>query len=206
MEVLLVTSSGALSPGPLTIAILREGARKGWKEGFDAALGHVIVEFPLTILLALGASMILSSDVCVIATGILGGSSLLILAALSLLDVLRSVRGVELECREWNMSGVTLGILLSALNPQFLAWWATVGLKIVVDIVAYGGLALLFALYLLHAWVDFTWLTLLAYMSYRGLRFSGRLRTLISALFTVILAYYGISFLANSLLVLSRSQ
>ncbi|MEM3927139.1 MAG: LysE family transporter, partial [Desulfurococcaceae archaeon] len=42
---IVVTASGALSPGPLTVATISLGTRNGWKSGFMIAIGHSMIEF-----------------------------------------------------------------------------------------------------------------------------------------------------------------
>jgi threonine/homoserine/homoserine lactone efflux protein len=53
-EVVLLSASGVLSPGPLFLANLIYGSKGGLHSGIKIALGHTIVELPLIILLALG--------------------------------------------------------------------------------------------------------------------------------------------------------
>ena len=53
-EVILVSASGVLSPGPLFFANIIYGSKQGVTAGFKTAFGHTIVEFPLVIVLASG--------------------------------------------------------------------------------------------------------------------------------------------------------
>ena len=62
------------------------------------------------------------------------------------------------------------GIMFSALNPFFIVWWLTVGLKLVSDamlIWAFGGALVVF---MLHIWMDFAWLGSVAFLASRGSR------------------------------------
>ena len=52
-EVVLLSASGVLSPGPLFLANLIYGSKGGYHSGIKIALGHTIVELPLIIILAL---------------------------------------------------------------------------------------------------------------------------------------------------------
>lgn len=52
-EVVLLSASGVLSPGPLFWANLIYGSKGGYHSGIKIALGHTIVELPLIIILAL---------------------------------------------------------------------------------------------------------------------------------------------------------
>ena len=53
-EVILVSASGVLSPGPLFFINIIYGSKQGITGGIKIAFGHTIVEFPLVIALALG--------------------------------------------------------------------------------------------------------------------------------------------------------
>ncbi|HZA06729.1 MAG TPA: hypothetical protein VE619_03410, partial [Nitrososphaeraceae archaeon] len=55
-EVVLLSTSGVLSPGPLFLTNLIYGSRQGSHAGIKIAYGHTIVELPLIILLALSLS------------------------------------------------------------------------------------------------------------------------------------------------------
>jgi threonine/homoserine/homoserine lactone efflux protein len=52
-EVVLLSASGVLFPGPLILTNLIYGSKGGFHSGIKIALGHTIVELPLIILLAL---------------------------------------------------------------------------------------------------------------------------------------------------------
>jgi len=53
-EVILVSASGVLSPGPLFFINIIYGSKQGVTAGMKIAFGHTMVEFPLVITLALG--------------------------------------------------------------------------------------------------------------------------------------------------------
>jgi threonine/homoserine/homoserine lactone efflux protein len=62
---------------------------------------------------------------------------------------------------------VIAGILLSASNPYFLIWWATIGLKLATDARSFGIWA--FPLFALTHWsVDCGWLLALSLASFKG--------------------------------------
>ena len=72
-KVVLVTSSGALSPGPLTASTVAAGTQKGWKAGFWVSVGHTIVEFPLVFLIAVGVALIFANPLVRWSVGTIGG-------------------------------------------------------------------------------------------------------------------------------------
>ncbi|MCX7668933.1 MAG: lysine transporter LysE, partial [Anaerolineae bacterium] len=49
---MLISLSGALSPGPLTALAIGEGARAGRWAGTRLAIGHGLVEIPLVFAIA----------------------------------------------------------------------------------------------------------------------------------------------------------
>ncbi|TFG49810.1 MAG: hypothetical protein E4H40_02360, partial [Candidatus Brocadiia bacterium] len=68
---------------------------------------------------------------------------------------------------------VAAGILLSAGNPYFLLWWATIGLKLATDARSFGILA--FPLFAITHWtVDCVWLLALSWASFKGKKLLGQ--------------------------------
>jgi len=87
------------------------------------------------------------------------------------------------------------GIVLTACNPFFLVWWATVGLKLTTQAVALGVLA--FALFALIHWLcDLVWLEAISLASHRGVSLlSPRSQKVILALCAAVMAGFGVRFL-----------
>ena len=73
LKVMVITSSGALSPGPLTVSIIRRGIDEGGRAGFLASLGHMAAEFPLVMLIGVGIVVFLMNDLAIFIVGIVGG-------------------------------------------------------------------------------------------------------------------------------------
>ena len=84
MKVVVITSSGALSPGPLTFSILKKGTEEGARAGFFASLGHMVVELPLVYLIGLGVITFLFNDFVMFITGIVGGVFILLFGVLTM--------------------------------------------------------------------------------------------------------------------------
>ena len=53
-KVIMISLSGVMAPGPVTAVVIASGARNRYA-GILMALGHGIVEFPLMIVIVLGA-------------------------------------------------------------------------------------------------------------------------------------------------------
>jgi threonine/homoserine/homoserine lactone efflux protein len=54
---------------------------------------------------------------------------------------------------------IIVGIFFSAMNPFFIIWWLTVGLKLIFDSIYYLGLlkVLLFYFHLIRGWIRPGW-------------------------------------------------
>jgi threonine/homoserine/homoserine lactone efflux protein len=118
------------------------------------SVGHGIVEMPLICLLMLGLGLVFELDPVKIAIGLLGGGFLLWMGT----DILRH-RPINADTPEtvFSKGSLTTGIVLSATNPYFLLWWATVGLNLAVGASELGTTALiLFAI--VHWLCDVVWL------------------------------------------------
>ena len=87
--VVLLSASGAPSPGPLFLASTLRAPKHGGQWGIECAIGHTLVEFPLVIGLTVGLQTILRplTDLIAIARGIV----LLVFASVQLLQVSRRI-------------------------------------------------------------------------------------------------------------------
>ncbi len=205
VEIIAVTVayslSGVLSPGPLTAAVVAEGAIGGWKSGVKAAAGHMLFEMPYVILVtALFNATSLLRGVPLNLLAVLSSLYMLYLAYLGLRDALK---GVEIEPKGGGRPFLT-GFLLTGLNPYFLLWWLSQGAGILDAWRRATGLILLPALYLSHVWLDFTWLGLLAEGVKRGVavfRRNGYRAVLAGA--SILLAYMALKTLADALFLSS---
>jgi threonine/homoserine/homoserine lactone efflux protein len=157
-----------MAPGAITAAALAAGTRRR-HAGALIAVGHGIVEFPLIVLIILGVGWLLQIAAVRVAIGLAGGGIMLWMAV----GLLRALRAPALESvAPPQRHPVWIGIVLTATNPFFLVWWATVGLKLTVDAAALGTTA--FALFAAIHWVcDLVWLEILTVASHSGTRLLG---------------------------------
>jgi threonine/homoserine/homoserine lactone efflux protein len=162
-NVLVISLSGALAPGPVTAAAIGMGSRNRFA-GALIALGHGIIEFPLMVLLIFGVGRLLTRPSVSTAIGLIGGGFLILMGV----QMLRELGRVKVEAAPMTRSGpLTTGILLSAGNPYFLIWWATVGLTLITTAKEFGVWA--FVLFALTHWLcDLVWLTALSWASFKG--------------------------------------
>jgi len=199
IEVTLITASGVLSPGPLTFSAAILGMKRGWRAGFLTAVGHTLFEFPLVLVIAIGAVEIIKKAWILNLIGIIGGIALLIFSALTLVDLVNIIKGKKERTLKVSANPLIAGLAFTALNPYFIIWWITVGLKLITDILIVGGAVLIILLYPLHVWMDYAWLSLIAFLSSKGKRLGQKVQVAIMVIFVAILTYYGASFLINSL-------
>ncbi|MCD6514629.1 MAG: LysE family transporter, partial [Candidatus Odinarchaeota archaeon] len=81
-KVVSVTSSGVLSPGPLTASTVAVGTKDGARAGLLVSIGHTIVEFPLVILIAFGITIIFTNELATRIISLLGAGMLFFLSYL----------------------------------------------------------------------------------------------------------------------------
>ena len=147
IEVVVISLSGVMAPGPVTAAAIGMGTRSRYA-GALIAVGHGVVEFPLMILIVLGVGRILKLPTAQIIIGLAGGIFLLIMA----IQMMKSLRSAEKqEIKAAKSAPVLTGIILSASNPYFLLWWATVGLALATAATGIGIWA--FVLFAIVHWL-----------------------------------------------------
>lgn len=200
LTVVLVTASGAFAPGPLFFGTLVHGAKNGLRAGFSSATGHMAVEFPLVLLLALGLVGASAQPVVRQAVSILGGAALLIFGGLQLREALKGPTTGDLSNSRLPANSIFLGVVFTALNPFFIIWWLTIGSKLVVEALIFASLAGVFLMYVSHVWMDYAFLGAGAYFAKRGVQFVGSKGfRLLLAIFGLFLIYFGVVFVSSAL-------
>lgn len=186
-----ISLSGVIAPGPVTAATLAAGARRRHAGALIAA-GHGIVEFPLMLLVMAGADRLLGSPPVRIAIGLLGGGFLLLMGAQVLLA---ARRGQTARRHEGSRHPLWTGMLLTAGNPYFLLWWATIGLALAAQAVQLGALA--FAIFAVVHWLcDLAWLELLSLAAHRGSAlFGARGERVVAVVCGAALTFFGLRFI-----------
>lgn len=128
--------SGAMMPGPMLAVEIEGSLRKGFWAGPAVVAGHVVLELLVVGLLFVGLREILVNPWVSAAIGILGGGYLAWMGVGMIKSALRKEISLDNPKTGGNAkrTGTYLrlagsGFLLSASNPYFLIWWATVGLS-----------------------------------------------------------------------------
>lgn len=175
LYVILISTSGVMSPGPLFFVNLYYGSKYGIFNGLKIAIGHTIVELPLVILLFYGldnySSLFLSEDFLKI-IGVIGGIFMVFFSFLQINSIITknySETSNNKRSKYDIKNPLLIGIIFTALNPFFLIWWSTIGLKLVSDSIYlfgyYEGIVILFAS---HIWMDYFWLGITSFMAFKG--------------------------------------
>jgi len=194
--VIVISASGVLSPGPLFTANIFYGLKGGTKAGLKMAYGHTIVEFPLVVLLGLGAFSLEGIPEFRTYIAIIGALGLFVFAGIQLKQIFKN----SVEPVIGPKHGPFLaGILLSAFNPFFIIWWLTIGLKLISDALIFWSFWGILIMFLLHIWMDYVWLTSTALVSSRISKIlSNRNFKFLVVGLSVVLVYFGITFLIDA--------
>ncbi len=200
IEVVVISLSGVMAPGPVTAAAIGMGTRSRYA-GPLIAVGHGVVEFPLMILIVLGVGRILKLPTAQIVIGLAGGIFLLIMA----IQMLKSLHSAEKQQGKVTKSAPVLaGIILSAGNPYFLVWWATVGLTLATTATGIGIWA--FVVFAIVHWLcDLIWLSALSWASFKGSVLLGpRGMRIVLMVCSAALFVFGLIFIYNAAKILFK--
>ena len=200
IEVIAISASGVLAPGPLFFANVFWGSLGNKWSGLKVAYGHTIVELPLIILLAEGLFILDAAKKYLSIISLLGGIVLLGFAVFQIVNNLRKKRENIAKPLTNSKGPFILGLSLTVLNPFFMLWWFTAGLKLIVDSAQFGAITGAMILFSFHIWMDYAWLVVTAYLASRGARLlKSRYYRVLLFLLSLLLIYYGISYLLEAL-------
>lgn len=191
LEIIGISLSGVMVPGPITAATLAAGARSR-HAGAMIALGHAVVEMPLIAMLAAGVGTFLRSPAVNVGIGLAGGAMLVLMAVQLFLSIRRCESGSPAAIQR---RPFVTGIVLTGANPYFLIWWATIGLALAAKAAAYGA-AVLLTFAVIHWLCDLVWLEVLSAAGHQGSKAFGlRSKRVISVVCAVALFGFGVKFL-----------
>lgn len=193
-QVLVISCSGVMQPGPVTATVITMGTRNRYA-GTLLAIGHGIVEFPLMVVIVLGVGKFFELRGVQIVIGLAGGVFLILMA---IQGVLSSKPNAGTGSKALTGKPILAGIILSAGNPFFLIWWATVGLALATQAAQWGIWAfVLFAL--AHFSMDLIWLQILSWASFKGSVLLGpRGLRIVLMICSAALLIFGLVFIYNA--------
>ena len=194
LSAIAISLSGVMAPGPMTAAALAAGSRHR-HAGVMIAIGHAIIEMPLILLLVVGVASFLESATAKAAIGLTGGVVLLLMGLQLLLSLRQQNNESETPVQRHPL---VIGIVFTAANPYFLVWWATVGLALAAEALAFGVVVLvLFAI--IHWLCDLGWMEVLSMAGFKGSEIFGqRAQFVVSAVCGIVLLGFGGKFLYDA--------
>ena len=204
VEVIAISASGVLAPGPLFFTNILYGTRQGARSGLKVAYGHTVVELPLIILLSVGVFTLAVANRYASVISLVGGIGILGFAGLLIARVVIKKNALSSPTFANSSGPFVAGIVLTALNPFFLLWWFTIGLKLITDSATFGFATGIVILFVFHIWMDYAWLAGTALLASKGRSMlkSKYYPLLLIALATILL-YYGLNFTLTGIAALS---
>ncbi len=193
--VIVVSASGVMAPGPLFAANVSYGLREGAKAGYKMAVGHTIVELPLVVLLGIGSFSLEAFPEFRTVISVFGAITLFVFAGLQIRGILGKK---ELVPSNPKQEAVITGIVFTGLNPFFIIWWLTIGLKLISDAMLMWAFAGVLVVFVLHIWMDFAWLGAVAFLADKSSKILSNKNYKIAMIgLSVMLIYFGITFLSE---------
>lgn len=158
----VVGFGAVVTPGPISTAIVSESTRRGFLVGPLVATGHVLLEFIMVVLLALGISAGLHTPLIVAVVSLVGGALLMWMGGTMVWGAIKGrlalpKPGAEIKLLT-NRQLLGLGMAATLVNPFWYGWWLTVGTAyLAIPQVQALGLAGLMAFYFGHIAGDYLW-------------------------------------------------
>ncbi len=159
--VVLVSLSGVMIPGPMFAVAVAKSYRSPWA-GTQMAIGHVIVEIPLILLIYFGFAQFFENTTVRLVLSLLGGVMIIWMG----IAMFRARAGVVRKGSDLKYNALTAGIITSGLNPYFYLWWATAGSALVMSFLDFGITGLVVFI-LVHWLCDLAWLSFVSFLVYK---------------------------------------
>ncbi|NHI93379.1 MAG: hypothetical protein EAX96_12910 [Candidatus Lokiarchaeota archaeon] len=165
--------SGALSPGPVLVAVIETTPKYGKFTGFLFILGHSILEIIVIIAIFYNLATVLSIPTVYFIFCTIGGVILFYLGYVNIKNINEYSLEKQLEVSEFDTTKlkhpIIQGIILSVSNPFFLIWWGTAGLSNIIslNVFLFGVLGALIY-FLGHVSSDFLWYDIISFSVHYG--------------------------------------
>jgi len=205
--------SGAIAPGPLFTATIKDTLKYGPLSGPMICIGHLLVEIPIIIGLALGVSYVINIPIVRALIGVIGGIGLSYLGFQIVKErkKFEEVSGSTLETVNIDrkkfkrnlIPPLKTGFIFTILNPAMIIWWSTIGNSLVMRGLLIGFIGV-FLLFIGHWFADVSWYTFLSVSISKGKKFiSPRVYEITLLGCGIFLLSLGLYFLYESLPYLS---
>jgi threonine/homoserine/homoserine lactone efflux protein len=187
--------SGVMAPGPMFTVTLAKSMKSPWA-GVFISLGHAVVEVPLILVIYFGLRNFFQNDIFRLVLSMAGGGMIVWMGY----DLFRIRKRIIRDGKDTSYNAFVAGILMSGLNPFFLFWWATAGLKLILvfnDAVGTWGMPFFI---LVHWLCDFVWLSVISFTIFKTHSFWGeKIQELVFILLSALLVYFGSVFVVQGL-------
>jgi threonine/homoserine/homoserine lactone efflux protein len=194
LSVIVISLSGVMMPGPMFAVTVAKSYYSPWA-GTKMSIGHAIVEVPLILLIYFGFAQFFQRDAVQIGLSLAGGGVIIWLG----INMFRACKDVVSSGKDLKYGAVTAGIVMSAINPLFLLWWATVGSMLVMKFIAFGTVGLP-VLIITHWACDLVWLTFVSVLIYRTKALWGlKVQEWIFAVCSLLLVGFGVWYLISGI-------
>lgn len=164
----IVALSGALMPGPLLTVTISESSRRGAIAGPLMIFGHGLIELVLVIVLLSGFAAVLHREDVFVCIALLGGATLFWMAT-SMLKNLPTLRLSQEVTTEKQKNLIIAGMVMSAVNPYWLIWWASIGLGYILHSARFGFMGVA-SFFVGHILADLMWYALVSFGIAKGRR------------------------------------
>jgi threonine/homoserine/homoserine lactone efflux protein len=194
LSIIVISLSGVMTPGPMFAVTVAKSYRSPWA-GAKIAIGHAIIEVPLILLIYFGFARFFQNNIVQIILSLLGGGMLIWMG----IGMFRTRKEIVNHGKDKTYGPITAGIVLSAMNPFFLIWWATVGSMLVMKFLEFGTIGL--PVFIFTHWIcDFIWLSIVSFAIYRTKAlWSKRLQEGIFILCSLLLLGFGVWFIVSGI-------
>lgn len=201
LQSFLIGFSGAMMPGSLLTYTIEKSLKTGAKAGPLVSLGHALLELILVILLFIGVGQYLETPSAQMSIGFLGGAVLIFFGISMIKDVVQDKIHIDVKgASDTKSRGIILqSMLVSASNPYFAVWWASIGLGLMMNAHNLLGVAGVALFYIGHILSDFSWYTLVSFVIGKTRRFINmKVYRIIIVILGAVLIAFGLKFLVSS--------
>ena len=190
-----ISLTGVMLPGPMTAATIAKGYA-GRDAGILIAGGHALVELPVIAAIYLGFGHFIGSPQVLKGIYIVGGLMLFYLG----FQMFRTAGKVVGEAGGLPASSLVTGIVVTAGNPAFYVWWATIGMTLVVSAAVFGFIGVVL-LSLVHWLCDLVWYEFLSASTFKSRHWwTQRVQRIVFSVCALVLIGFGIWFCITAFL------
>jgi threonine/homoserine/homoserine lactone efflux protein len=193
-SVMLISLTGVMMPGPVTALTITRGIRRR-EAGALIAVGHGIIEALIILFIYLGFARFFRLPIVTISIGLAGGLFLLWMG----FQMFMNRNKLDDQQKQLSHNSVVAGLTLTAVNPYFFLWWATIGTALLASARSFGSGGVL-AMGVTHWLCDFSWLFLLSFVVFKSRQlWTYNVHKVVFSVCSALLASFGVWFLYSAI-------